>query len=107
MESMSRKRTLKPYWEMTLEELRESTKHFDEEFVADKSRPLTQAERALWKKLRAQPPVATDGVGRKTIAVRLERTLLDRCSAMAKKKRISRDAVIARALRTYLAGNQC
>jgi hypothetical protein len=35
---MSRKKAAKPYWEMTTEELREATKEFDEEFVADKAR---------------------------------------------------------------------
>jgi hypothetical protein len=38
---MSRKKPVKPYWEMTTEELREGTKEFDEEFAADKAGPLT------------------------------------------------------------------
>ena len=35
---MSRKKNAKPYWEMTTAELREATKEFDEEFVAEKKR---------------------------------------------------------------------
>jgi hypothetical protein len=38
---MKTKKPSKPYWEMTTAELREATKQFDEEFVADKGRPLT------------------------------------------------------------------
>ncbi len=34
----------KKYWEMTKAELAESTKEFDQEFVADKARPMTAAE---------------------------------------------------------------
>jgi hypothetical protein len=32
---MGRKKLAKHYWEMTTDELREATKEFDEEFVAD------------------------------------------------------------------------
>src|SRR5262249_18197388 len=100
---MSRKRPAKPYWEMTTEELREATKEFDEEFVADRAKPLTPEMRARWERARAKPPRAEDGKGEQTIAVRLEKALLDRCTALAKKKRISRDALIARGLRALLA----
>lgn len=100
---MTRKQAAKPYWEMTLAELREATREFDEEFVADKSRPLTREERALWEEIRAKPPGGGDGPDQQTIAVRLEKTLLDRCTALARKKRISRDASIARGLKALLA----
>jgi hypothetical protein len=94
----------KPYWEMTTEELAEATKEFDEEFVADKSRPLTSAERAQWKKIQAGLRAsAKQRNGTQTITVRLQKTLLDRCTALAKRKRISRDALIARGLKAVLA----
>ena len=100
---MTRKQTAKPYWNMTLAELREATKEFDEEFVAEKSRPLTPEEQALWEEIRAKPARGDDGPGEQTIAVRLEKALLDRCTALAKKKRISRDALFARGLKALLA----
>ena len=100
---MPRKQAAKPYCEMTHAELRDVTKDFDEEFVADKSRPLTREEKALWGKVRAKPPRGEDGPDQQTIEVRLEKTLLDRCTALAKKKRISRDALIARGLKALLA----
>lgn len=100
---MSRKRPAKPYWEMTTEELRKATQEFGQEFVADKAKPLTPDMQARWDRARAKPPRAEDGADQQTIAVRLEKALLDRCTALAKKKRISRDALIARGLRALLA----
>ena len=100
---MTRKRSPKPYWEMTTAELREATKQFDEEFVAEKSRPLTPEEQALWEQVKAKAPRAEDGETERTIAVRLDKALLERCTALARKKRLSRDALVARGLRALLA----
>jgi hypothetical protein len=99
---MTRKRQSKPYWEMTLPELREATKEFDEEFVADQTRPLTPEEQALWEEIRARSSESDNGPGKQTIAIHLEKSLLKACTALAKKKRISRDALIARGLKALL-----
>ena len=100
---MSRKKAAKPYWEMTTEELREATNEFDKEFVADKARPLTPQMRVRWQRAKNKQPRTENGEDEKTIVVRLEKVLLDRCTALAKKKRISRDALIARGLKALLA----
>ena len=100
---MSRKRTPKPYWEMSTKELREATKEFDEEFVAEKAKPLSPSMRSRWERAKAKPRGNNDGDGQQTIAVRLEKTLLEQCSTLAKRKRISRDALIARGLKALLA----
>src|SRR5947209_8466859 len=100
---MSHKKAAKPYWEMTTEELRDATKEFDEEFVADKATPLTPQLRARWERARAKPPHREDGPPEQTISVRLDKSLLERCTALAKKKRISRDVLITRGLRALLA----
>ena len=42
----------KPYWEMTAGELAKATEQFNEPFVVDKSRPLTEAEQDQWKRVR-------------------------------------------------------
>ena len=102
---MSRKQATKPYWEMTTEELREATKEFDEEFVAEQAKPLTPAMRARWEKVKAKSAGEKNGRAQKTIAVRLDKALLDQCTALAKKKRISRDVLIARGLRALLAAD--
>ena len=100
---MSRKRTSKPYWEMNLEELREATAEFDKEFVSDTFRPLTPEERARWEKFRFSWKASKEPSGMQVIAVRVDKRLLDRCTALAKKKRITRDRLIARGLKAILA----
>ncbi len=100
--TMSRKKPAKPYWEMTTEELREATKEFDEEFVADKASPLSPQMQAQWKRAEAKSP-QENGAAEQTVSVRLDKALLDRCMTLAKKKRISRDALIARGLKAVLA----
>ncbi|MBL8795132.1 MAG: hypothetical protein JNM56_14580 [Planctomycetia bacterium] len=100
---MSRKSKQKPYWEMTTEELAEATKEFDEEFVADTFRPLTPEERAEWEAIRRRLRADHAKNGEQTIAVRVDRDLLKRCTALAKKKKISRDALVARGLKALLA----
>jgi hypothetical protein len=97
---MTRKKSKKPYWEMTTAELREATKQFDEEFVADKSRPLTRQERELWEEIKDHP---RKGNGKQIIAVQLDKTLLEECIALAKKKHISRNALITQGLKAILA----
>lgn len=99
---MSRKKPVKPYWEMTTEELREATKEFDEEFVAEKATPLTPEMQAWWDRVRTRSARTEDNSGEQTITVRLDKALLKRCTALAKKKRISRDTLIARGLKALL-----
>ena len=100
---MKSKKPTKPYWEMTTEELREATKEFDEEFVGDKARPMTPEMRARWERAKAKGEPPQNGKAEQTIAVCLDKTLLKRCVDLAKKKRLSRDALIARGLRALLA----
>ena len=100
---MNRKKTAKPYWEMTTEQLQEATKEFDEEFVADRAKPMTPEMRARWERAKGKSSRAENGQTEQTIAVRLDKVLLERCTALAKKKRLSRDALIARGLRALLA----
>ena len=100
---MSRKKPAKPYWEMTTAELREATKEFDEDFVFERTTPLTPEMRAQWEQAKAKGEVPKNGKAEQTIAVSLDKPLLKRCTALAKKKRLSRDALIARGLRALLA----
>ena len=100
---MKQKNKTKPYWEMTTEELGEATKEFDEEFVFEKSRPLTPEETELWEKVKAKGESRANGKPVQIVTVRLDKALLKRCTALAKKKRLTRDALIARGLRALLA----
>ena len=88
---------------MTIAELREATKQFDVDFVAEKSRPLTPEEQALWERAKVKVPCGENEPSEQTIAVHLDMKLLERCIVLAKKKRLTRDALIARGLRALLA----
>jgi hypothetical protein len=88
---------------MTTEELRRATQEFDEEFVSERAEALSPLARAGWERAQAQESRAENGAGEQTITVRLEKALLDRCTALAKRKRLSRDTLIARGLRALLA----
>ena len=46
---------------MTTEELREATKQFDEEFVAERATPLTPEMKALWERVKAKLPTPDPG----------------------------------------------
>jgi hypothetical protein len=80
---------------MTSNELAASTKHFDAPFVVDQSRPLTPSERKRWSKLkkgRGRPKV---GRGFKRISVSIERGLLGRVNALARRRRVNRSKLFA------------
>jgi hypothetical protein len=100
---MGRKKVVNPYWEITTDELRGATKEFDEEFVADKAGPLTAQMRGRWQRAKNKKRRTENGEDEKMIVVRLENVLLQRCNALAKKKGISRDALIVRGLKALLA----
>jgi hypothetical protein len=100
---MTRKLTKKPYWEMTTEELAEATAEFDEEFVIDRCTPLTPEQRARWeaaKRKLARPKA--DG-REKTVSVLLDKDLLARSDALARKMGLTRSSLIARGLKAVLA----
>jgi hypothetical protein len=93
----------KPYWKMNPKELADLTKAFDEPFVVDQSRPLNPVEREQWNEVsrrRGRPKV---GEGFKRVSVSLEQGLLIRVTAFAKKSRISRSMLVAKALEQALA----
>ena len=65
---------------------------------------MTPEEQALWEEVKAKgEPGTSTAKAEAHIAVRIDKTLLKRCTALAKKKRLSRDALIARGLRALLA----
>lgn len=76
---------------------------FDREFVADKARPLTAAERKLWQKARRKPGRPKLGQGVKVISLSVERGLLKRADALAKRRRVSRAELVSQALEAELA----
>ena len=93
----------KPYWEMDPKELAEATTPFDEPFVVDQSRPLKPAEREQWEKVRRKRGRPKVGQGFKRVSVSLEQGLLNRVTALAKKRQISRSLLVAKVLELALA----
>jgi hypothetical protein len=91
------------YWEMNATELADATRAFDKEFVADKSKPLDAADRALHRKA-AKPGRPKVGKGAYRINITVEQQLLARTDHFAKTHGLTRSQLIAHALRHEMAG---
>ena len=92
------KRRKKRYEEMTTAEFREATKEFDREFIAERARPMSAAERARDRELRRGRGRPRIGKGAEKINVCLERDLLASVNRLAKERGIRRSTLIAQAL---------
>ena len=98
------KRNLKkPLFEMDAQELAEATAEFDQEFVADTFGPLTPEMRARWEKARRRLGRSAKRHEAQVVSVSIDRELLARSDALAKKMKISRAGLIARGLKAVLA----
>jgi hypothetical protein len=91
------------YKSLTARELAEATKEFDWEFVGGKSKPLSPEMRERWLRARRKPGRPRVGKGVKIISVSVEKDLLAQTDALARKLKVGRAALIARAMRTVLA----
>jgi hypothetical protein len=88
---------------MTPAERDKAVAEFDREFIMDTFKPLTPKMQARWeraKRKRGRPRV---GRGARVISVSVERDLLARSDALARKLKVRRAALIARGLRAVLA----
>ena len=97
----TRQEPIKPYWEMNLEELREATKEFDKEFVP--SEPLTPEMKAQWERAKRKRGRPVKGGGAKVISLSVERGLLEKADALAKRQGMSRADLFARGIQAVLA----
>src|SRR5947208_1857073 len=75
---------------------------FDKEFILDTFRPLTPAQRRLWERAKRTPDKPVKPEGRKVISVSLDKELVKRADAFAKKANLTRAALIARGLEAIL-----
>jgi len=77
----------------------------DREFTRAETQPLTAAQQRAWRKFRerrrarGRPRV---GQGAKTVALTIERGLLRRADALAKREGVSRAQIVARGLKMLL-----
>jgi hypothetical protein len=76
---------------------RESTEH-----LLARSRPLNAKERKQWRKFKAKMGRPKIGKGSKTISLTVEKDLLARADAYAKRNGISRAKLVAQGLRAII-----
>jgi len=80
--------------DMSAAELARATKRFDQPFVFQKARPMTQAERAQERELRRGRGRPKIGKGARKVSISLESDLLRETDALAKKKGVNRSELI-------------
>jgi hypothetical protein len=100
---MNKKGKQKHYWEMNAKELAEATSEFEQEFVIDKSTPLTREMRARWQRAKSKSTGSRNGRGVEVISIQVPKNLLKRSDALARKLGISRARLVVRGLKAVLA----
>jgi hypothetical protein len=106
---MKRNASTKPYWEMSLDELREATREFDGAVDLAKTRPLTKAERAKFDRSRRGPGRSifvgrSGGRGKAAqLCLEIDSRLLGACVKYAAAHNMSLAELVARSLKSSLA----
>jgi predicted DNA-binding ribbon-helix-helix protein len=96
----------KNYWEMKPVELASATKALEEPLVVDQSRALSPTEREQWERVKRENVATESDQGFRRISVRLEQGLVDRVTALARKRRISRSRLLAEVLEEALTNQE-
>ena len=68
-----------------------------------RSRPLNAAERKLWRQFKRKTGRPRMGKGVKIVSVGLEKDLLKRTDALAKRRGLNRSALVTEALKAMIA----
>ncbi len=76
---------------------------FDQEFIADKAKPLTPAMKRQWATIKKKLGRPRVGKGAKRVLITVERGLLNQSDALAKRRRMTRSQLISEGLRHLLA----
>jgi hypothetical protein len=77
---------------------------FDREFIGDTFGPLTPAARRQWERAkRKKPGRPRVGKGAERVLITVERGLLSRTDAFARKNRMTRSQLIAKALESIIS----
>jgi hypothetical protein len=88
---------------MNIKGLGQATKEFEREFVADAFGPPGPVEREQWRRAKRKRGRPRRGRGVKVVSISLEKGLLSRCDALAKRLGVSRAALISRGLHQMLS----
>jgi len=108
---MKRNASTKPYWEMSLDELREATREFDGPIDLAKTRPLTKSERERFDRARRQPGRSIflsraggrGGAKASQLCLEIDSRLLGACVKYAAAHNMSLAELVARSLKSSLA----
>ena len=99
------RKTKKPYWEMTTDELAQATREFDREDVGETFCEMTPAEEKAWRAAVSKRPLPrslrTKGVTKVSFEIDVA-FLLKRVDALAKKRGISRAHPLTEGLEAML-----
>jgi hypothetical protein len=79
------------------------TAEFDRENVVDEFHALSPASRRKWATVKRKPGRPRKGLGVKVISISVERTLLARSDAVARRMGVTRAGLIERGLKAILA----
>jgi len=95
----------KPYWKMNSQELADATKEYDSpsrepQFLKAPRTQKARHDKAMKAALRGRPRI---GEGARRIQLTMERGLLNRADAYARKLGITRAQLVARSVETVLA----
>ena len=93
----------KSYSEMDAAELAEATREFDHEMPGLPGKPLSAAQRRAHRAAKVGRPVR--GEGATVVAASIERGLLRKAEAYAKRQKLGRSAMFAEALKALLAND--
>jgi hypothetical protein len=99
---MTRKQPTKRYQEMNTRELAKATAGFDKELVIDRSRELTDEEKAQWRRARRKSGRPKVGKGVQVISISIEKGLLTRADRLASKLQLPRTQLITLGLEAVL-----
>ena len=84
------------------DELAKATAEFDREFIVDEFRPLDAAARRRWAAAKRKRGRPARGRGAQIISLSVERDLLRRTDALARRLKLSRARIVELGLRRVL-----
>src|SRR5687767_6602891 len=92
-----KKKPHKPFDQMTADELAEATKEYDRKELGLPGRPLTTRDKALHRQAKKMGR-PRKGQGAVPVAFSIERGLLKRADALAKRRKVGRSQLFTQAI---------
>jgi hypothetical protein len=92
----------KPVTMLDADELAKATAEFDREFIVDEFHPLDAAAKRRWAAAKRKRGRPTRGRGAQIISLSVERGLLRKTDALAKRLKLSRARIVELGLRRVL-----